>query len=260
MGTASVQGDFWSARASDWAEIQEALSRPVFDKIIAVAKIGTSKTVLDVGCGAGLFCELAAAGGASVAGLDAAPALLAIARKRVPAGDFRVGEMENLPFADATFDVVTGFNSFQYASSPVQALREAKRVVHKQGLVSVMVWGKPEDCDAAVYLKAVGSMLPPPPPGAPGPFALSVDGALEALVRQAGLTPIGVYDIDTPWHFLSLESALRGMNSAGPAVRAIRHSGEDAVRRAVAEAITPFRTESGAYLLSNKCRYLLAKP
>jgi len=57
-------------------------------------------------------------------GLDAAEALLDVARKRTPSGDFRQGEMEELPFADGTFDVVTGFNSLQYAADPVNALRQ----------------------------------------------------------------------------------------------------------------------------------------
>ena len=59
-----------------------------------------------------------------MSGLDAAEALLDVARKRTPSGDFRQGEMEELPFADGTFDVVTGFNSFQYAADPVNALRQ----------------------------------------------------------------------------------------------------------------------------------------
>ena len=62
-----------------------------------------------------------------VSGLEAAENLLAIARTRVPTGDFRTGELQELPFADGTFDVVAGFNSFQYAASPGAALAEAPR-------------------------------------------------------------------------------------------------------------------------------------
>ena len=55
-----------------------------------------------------LATQLAAKLGASVTGLDASEAELSIARERVPDGDFRQGEMEELPYADASFDVVHG--------------------------------------------------------------------------------------------------------------------------------------------------------
>jgi len=74
-------------------------------------------------------------------GLDAAEALLDVARKRTPSGDFRQGEMEELPFADGTFDVVTGFNSLQYAADPVNALRQARRVSKPSAKVAMAVWG-----------------------------------------------------------------------------------------------------------------------
>jgi SAM-dependent methyltransferase len=258
MGTASAQGELWGTRASDWADVQEATFRPAYEAVLGAAGIGSGTALLDVGCGAGMFCELAAAKGARVSGLDAAAPLVAIAKARVPGGDFKVGEMEELIFQDGSFDVVTGFNSFQYAASPVSALREARRIARKGGVVIVMLWGRQEDCQAAVYIKALGSQLPPPPPGAPGPFALSQDGALEALAKEAGLAPKALHDVDTPWEYPDLETALRGMLSAGPAIRAMRHSGEQPVKEAVTQAIAPFRTPSGSYRLRNKSRYLLA--
>lgn len=257
MGTAAMQGDLWSARAADWTELQEPLFRPIYDAVLCAAEVGPTTTVLDVGCGAGLFGYLAGIRGARVAGLDAAARLIAIASTRAPEVDWRVGEMQELPFGDAMFDLVTGFNSFQYAADPVDALREARRVARQGRTVAVVVWGRPEDCEAAAHLQALGSLLPPPPPGAPGPFALSADGALEALASKAGLTPKLVADVDTPWVYPDRETALRAMLSAGPAVRAVSHSGMEAVRHAVTSAIAPFRTGSG-YRLRNKFRYMLA--
>lgn len=257
MGSAPVQRELWGVRAKDWSQIQEGTVVPLYQAALQEMRVGTDTTLLDVGCGAGKFCQMAAKLGAKVAGIDATEELLEIARERVPQGDFRVGEMEELPYSDSSFDIITGFNSFQYASSPVNALRQARRVARPQGTVVIAVWGKPEDTEAAAYLSALGSLLPPPPPDAPGPFALSQDGALEALVKKAELKPMEVQEVECIWDYPDEETALRGLLSAGPAIRAINTSGEERVREAVAKAIAPYRTESGGYELKNKFRYLM---
>ena len=191
--------------------------------------------------------------------LHASAAFIEIARERLPGRDFRVGEMQTLPYADQSYDVVTGFNSFQYAASPIDALREASRVTRRAGTIVIATWGQPEDCEAAGHLKTLGALMPPPPPGAPGPFALSDKAKLSALASDAGLTPLEVVDVACPWSFPSLDAALRGMLSAGPAERAIRNSGMERAREAVANVIAPYRKPSGEYHLNNKFRYLVAR-
>ena len=133
-------------------------------------------------------------------------------------------------------DVVTGFNSFQYAARPVAALAEAVRVVKPDGQVLLLTWGTPEQCEAAGYLAAIGQLLPPPPPGAPGPFALSEAEALTALYDEAGL------------------------RVAAPVVFATEHAGEEAVRQAATEFLAPFRTDDGGYRLTNTFRYVIGTP
>jgi len=128
---------------------------------------------------------LAAQRGASVAGFDATPELLAIARQRVPSADFQLGDMEALPYADDGFDVVTVFNSFQYAADPVRTLREAKRVAKPGGQVVIAVWGLVEELEALGMLKALPSLVAPPTPAAPGPFALSEPEAWHRTLRFA---------------------------------------------------------------------------
>jgi 2-polyprenyl-3-methyl-5-hydroxy-6-metoxy-1,4-benzoquinol methylase len=131
MGSATIQGEQWGARARDWAEIQESVLVPVYEAVLHQTRVGPEPALLDVGCGAGLFCEMAATLGAQVSGIDAAQALIAIAKERVPHGDFRVGDMEALPYLDNSFKVVTGFNSFQHAATPVNALSAARHVARK---------------------------------------------------------------------------------------------------------------------------------
>jgi SAM-dependent methyltransferase len=258
-GSAPMQGDLWSARARDYAELLEGHFRPLYESVQRRPELAKSRSLLDVGCGPGLAAQVFAQTIANIAGVDASAAFIDIARERMPGRNFRVSEMETLPHADRSFNVVTGFNAFQYAASPSNALREARRVAEPEGIVVIATWGLPEDCEAAGHLKALGALMPPAPPGAPGPFALSDEFKLKALASEAGLTPIDVVDVQCPWIYPSLQTALRAMLSAGPAERAIRNSSIERARDAVANAIAPYRKSSGEYHLNNKFRYLIAR-
>ncbi len=258
-GSAQVQGDLWSARARDYAELQECHFRPLYESVIERPELAAARASLDVGCGPGLAAQSFVRKIPNVSGIDASAAFIEIARERLPGRNFRVGEMETLPHADGSFDVVTGFNAFQYAASPIDALREARRVLRPNGTVVIATWGLPEDCEAAGHLKALGALMPPPPPGAPGPFALSDESKLKGLASEAGFTPIDVVDVECPWVYPNLDIALRAMLSAGPAERAIRNAGMERAREAVANAIASYGKPSGDYRLNNKFRYLIAR-
>jgi SAM-dependent methyltransferase len=259
MGSAEIQGDLWGTRAREWADLQESSFRPVYEAAFNAAHVSTGSAVLDMGCGAGLALQVAQQRGAKVAGLDAAEKLIEVAKSRCPGGDIRVGDIEQLPFADDTFDVTSGFNSFQYATDPVQALMEAKRVTKPNGYVLVVVWGPAERCQLAPHVVALGKLLPPPPPGAGGPFALSAPGALEALVSKAGLRPEHAMDVSSTMSFPDEATAVRGLLASGVAERAIRHSGETAVRQNISDAIRAFRTSGGSYNFTNEWRLLLSR-
>jgi SAM-dependent methyltransferase len=255
-GTAAIQGPLWGARANEWSKTQAQRMRPLHAEVARVT-VKTGMDVLDIGCGSGEFLQIAAEQRAKVSGLDAAAGLLAIARERVPSGDLRQGEMTALPWAGHTFDLVTGFNVFQYAHDFVQALREARRVAKPGAEVVIALWGKDEDCEAVATIRALALLLPPPPPGAPGPLALGQDGLVERLAIEAGLKP-GVWtSVDCPWIYADLETALRATLSAGPMIRAVNHSGEEAVRAAEAEALKPFRLSDGSYRMENQFRYMI---
>jgi SAM-dependent methyltransferase len=258
MGTAQVQGDLWGVRAAEWADLQEGSFRPLYEAAYKSAKAGHGTTVVDVGCGAGLALQVARELGAKVSGIDAASGLAAIARRRNPDADIRIGEIEDLPFADKSFDVTSGFNSFQYAGNPVNALKQARRVTKTGGAVIIAVWGAAEKCQLAPYLAAVGKLMPPPPPGAPGPFALSAPGALEKLAGDAGLEPAASAGVVTTMRFPDEATALRGLLASGVVERAIRNSGEPAVRNGIAEAIRPARRADGSYAFENEWRFLVA--
>ncbi|TSA87813.1 class I SAM-dependent methyltransferase [Deinococcus detaillensis] len=257
--TAAFNAPLWGSRARDWADLQESLCRPMY--LAAYERLGLSAGCdhLDVGCGAGLAAQLSAERGASVRGLDASPNMLAIAQERVPTADFLEGDLEALPYADDRFDLVTGFNSFQYAGNPGVALGEAKRVARPGGQVLIMTWGDPEGMEAASLVRALGPLLPLPPPGAPGPFALSDEVALRAFATGAGLEPQEVFDVPLTWHYADLTTALLAQLSSGVSARAIAHSGEEAVKVAYHRALEPYRQTDGSYTIGASFRCLTAR-
>ena len=81
---------------------------------------------------------LAARRGATVAGIDATRELIDIARERVPGAELVVGYDEALPFEPESFDVVTAFNSAEYAADPVSLLKQMAHTAKTGGLVAVL--------------------------------------------------------------------------------------------------------------------------
>lgn len=258
--TAASNGRLWGSRAQAWAEVQEAQFLAAYEAVFARLNMSAAIHYCDVGCGSGMAALIASGLGAAVSGLDAAEKLLEIARDRVPAGDFRLGEMEQLPFADETFDIVTGFNSFQYAADPVAALAQARHITKPAGRLVVMTWGSPERMEAASLVAALKPLLPPAPAGAPGPFALSDEAALSAFAASAGLKAQEIKEVACHWRYPNLETALRGLGSSGIAVRAIENSGEAAVNQAHRAALAAFRGDDGAYRIGASFKWMIAMP
>ncbi len=271
QGSAPGQSDLWSEHARDWADVMEGWAGwgiPVYRHVLEHVVVGSGTALLDVGCGAGRFARIAADRGAAVCGLDATSAFVEIARERVPDGDFRVGEMTGLPWADDAFDVVTGFNSFFIASDMVAALREAGRVARPGASVAMTVFGRPERCQSTALFASLGEVMPPKPAAPatpagesrpdPADAPLHEPGALEARARAAGLTPGAAGYIEFAEEYPDLETMLRGYLAAPPFVRAGRVAGRDAVREALTEALRPLRTASGRYRLEDEVRFLVA--
>jgi SAM-dependent methyltransferase len=162
-GSATVQGQLWGTGPHDWAEVIEPLLRPIHLATMEALAPLSGLSLLDAGCGAGLALRLAAEQGARVSGLDASAALLGVARGGLPDTDLRVGDIDELPYDDATFDVVTAFNSIQYASYPKTAVAELARVVRPGGRVAIEVWAEPARCETEVFFARLKELAPPRP-------------------------------------------------------------------------------------------------
>jgi SAM-dependent methyltransferase len=258
--TAAIEGPEWSAKAAAWAELWARLAEPAREAVAQATGIGAGTDVLDVGCGSGEFCRLAAGRGANVSGIDAAEGMIEIARRRVPGADLRVGPMERLPWGDDSFDVVAAFNALQFAADFVMALAEARRVARRGGVVAICNWGRPEDRELTAVTGPLRALLPPPAPGpsAPEPPAIGQPGVLEDLARAAGLAPTHADEVDVPYDLPDQAMLERAFLADAGFLDATEHASVQVARRTIVDAAAPFRRNDGSYRFENRFRYLIA--
>jgi len=148
---------------------------------------------LDVGCGNGAFTEevIARCAPAAVTAIDPSDDQLAYARNRPAAriADFRVGDTQNLPFADNSFDVAAMALVIAFLPDPRRAVREMTRVVRPGGWIAAYMWDVPGGGVPVhpIYLalEAMGTMT-----GRPPNSAASEREAMHGFWQSAGLEKI----------------------------------------------------------------------
>jgi ubiquinone/menaquinone biosynthesis C-methylase UbiE len=104
------------------------------------------RDLLEVGCGMGTDLLQFARNGARVTGLDYTPRSIEISRRRFQVygvtGRFLVGDGENLPFPDASFDVVYSNGVLHHTPDTQRAVHEVHRVLRPGGTAKVMLYNK----------------------------------------------------------------------------------------------------------------------
>ena len=162
----AVQREAWAV----FAPLEAVTTMPAAE-LVRHARVLPQQSVLDVGCGTGVVALTAAHLGARVRGLDLAPALIEQAKKNAAlAGveiDFQEGDVEALPYDNATFDVVLSQFGHMFAPRPEVAIAEMLRVLKPNGTIAFSTW--PPEHFVGQMFALVGKYQPPPPGAAPPP-------------------------------------------------------------------------------------------
>jgi ubiquinone/menaquinone biosynthesis C-methylase UbiE len=119
--------------------------------LVAAAEIGPGDRVLDVACGTGVLTRealVAVGDGGHVAGLDANPGRLVVAKSLAPSIDWQTGVAESLPYEDESFDAVVCQFGLMFFQDRPAAIREMMRVLVPGGRVAVIVWDSLERAGA----------------------------------------------------------------------------------------------------------------
>jgi ubiquinone/menaquinone biosynthesis C-methylase UbiE len=140
---------------------------------------------LDLATGTGAVAELAAARGATVTGLDLAPALIETAKARAQEQgleiDYVVGDCERLELDDASFDVVSSTCGVMFAPDHKAVASELARVTKPSGRIGLVNWTPSEG--VADLFRLMGPFQPAPPPS--NPFEWGDEGHVEELLGDA---------------------------------------------------------------------------
>ena len=140
-------------------------------ELIKFAGIESSSKVLDVGCGTGVVALTASRQGASVSGSDLTPELIDQAIDNAKTAgvviDFKVADVEDLPYEDGFFDFVLSQFGHMFAPRPDVCTKEMLRVLKPGGVISFSTW--PPELLTGRTFRLVGKYAPKPPKGVSAP-------------------------------------------------------------------------------------------
>ena len=199
----------WSRSADAWGDhvhrLDEGPEGQLIDRMLAAVAPAPGDTVLELACGPGSVglraAEMVGDEGRVICS-DFAEPMVEVARERaermgVRNADFRVLDAEDLDLPDESVDAVVCRFGYMLMEDPLQALRETYRVLRPGGRVAFAVWKGPERNPwVALIMSAVREQLdaPPPPPDAPGMFALADQQRVRQLLGDAGFEAVEAAD------------------------------------------------------------------
>jgi SAM-dependent methyltransferase len=161
----------------------------VADSVVEGLGVEADQDFLDVATGSGNAAVAGARHGARTTGLDLVPDLVAAARERAAAEGleikFVVGNAEDLPFADDSFDRVSSIFGAMFAPRHLQAAEELVRVARPGGRIAVTAW-TPEGMNGQMF-KTISEHMPAPPEGFEPPSLWGTEDHVRELFSASSL-------------------------------------------------------------------------
>lgn len=170
--------------------------------------VSPAHRVLDVACGTGNSSIAAARRRASVVGIDFAPVLLEAARKRVEAEgmsgvEFVEADMRELPFDDASFDIVISTLGATFAADHEAMAKELARVTKPGGRIALTAYAR-HSLPSDVY--DITADIKPPPPGSGPPAYVWTDGPYAREMFGSLCSNVEIHDGQYEGCFASAEA------------------------------------------------------
>jgi ubiquinone/menaquinone biosynthesis C-methylase UbiE len=121
------------AAAEDYNAFSDSANARLIDSFVRLTGLEPGARVVDLGCGSGVFTYLLSCRGYDVAGLDISPKLLELARRKYPDLQFHEGDVEALPYEDASVDGVLLSGIVHHLPDAGPCAAEVMRVLKPKG-------------------------------------------------------------------------------------------------------------------------------
>lgn len=246
----------WELVSEKYNDHFSSLTSQSVAALLDAAEVNTGSRVLDVCTGPGVLAAGAVSRGADVVGVDFSAAAIAVAEKNVPNGRFQVGDAQNLPFANDSFDaVVCGFGII-HLPNPDKGLQEMCRVLRPGGKVAVSVWDTPSSENGFGILfetvKQFGDMKTDLPHG-PDFLQFSTPEKMCEALLASGFREPAVTSVDQFWNCCNagefLQRFLEGSVRARALLLAQSADAREAIEQTIEATLEKFRDEAGTYVV-----------
>ncbi len=178
--------ELWSS--GDYASAMHVIAS-VGPRAVDAAGVSSSDDVLDVACGNGNATIPAAKTGGKVTGIDLTPSLLQAGRAAAAEGGVDVewieADAQELPFADASFDVVLSVFGCMFVPDQRAEAEEIARVLKPGGRITIAAW-TPEGNVGKMFMTAA-KHRPPPPEGFQPPILWGNEDHVRSLFEGTGM-------------------------------------------------------------------------
>jgi SAM-dependent methyltransferase len=253
----------WQATAAGWerwrVQLAEELS-PIRTWLVTELAPRPGDTVLELCAGPGetgfAAAELVGERGRLLS-TDFSPEMLEVARRRgaelgLRNVDYRVIDAEHIDLDAESVDGVLCQSGYMLMADPAAALSETRRVLRPGGRLALSVWGAPERNPwasiAGRFLVERGH-VPPPEPGAPGPFSMASQERTRELLEGARFSAVRIEEVAVKWVFRDLDEYQRWLMDVSASlalvIRALPAEESAALTSHLEEAFAPFAADVG---------------
>lgn len=257
-----------------WFPVIEKGAVRLNQRMLQLAELEQTKTVLDIGTGIGepaLSTARQLGPDGYVVAIDRDIAMIEYARQRaadfgIANVEFEVADIDNFDFSKPRFDVIFARWSLMFSADLEALVKRLSSLLHPGGRLVAATWNAPEKVPSITLARRITRShlgLEPPEYGAGTAFALQDPKRLIDALETAGFHEISCEQVPVPYRFASVDEYIQNRIAlSGPLWEQMDTADEhiiSGVRHAIGSALQSYRQPDGSYLLVNSAHCLFGR-